>query len=321
MSFSNEVKNEMIKKNLFKTETKALLQGLFLATGSLIISSGELSVVLSCENEKVIELIKTKIKEMFDFAEVDIVSVMKNFKNKTRFELSVNKYANLPILKELGIVSFDENGDMSLSDVCDKSYLKSQNSSLAFLQGVFLGSGSVSAPKEADTKKYGYHFEISVVSKNQADILAEIFSNFDIFPKVIERGENYVLYIKNSEVICDILAMLGAGKSVLEIESNKVSRDLSNSTNRQINCMTANIDKTVNAALKQLKAIETISSLVGLENLPESLLDAALIRLANPESSLKELCGLLEKPVSKGALAQRFNKIIEIAEELGENNG
>lgn len=321
MSFSNEVKNEIIKKNLFKTETKALLQGLFLAAGSLVISDGELSVVLSCENEKVIEFTKTKITEMFDFAEVDIVSVMKNFKNKTRFELSVNKYANLPILKELGIVSFDETGDMMISDVCDKSYLKSQNSSLAFLKGVFLGAGSVSAPKESDTKKYGYHFEINVVSKNQADILAEIFSSVDIFPKVIERGENYVLYIKNSEVICDILAILGASKSVLEIESNKVSRDLSNSTNRQINCMTANIDKTVNAALKQIKAIEIIQTTIGLENLPESLLDASLIRLSNPEASLKELCELLEKPVSKGALAQRFNKIIEIAEELGENNG
>ena len=321
MSFSNVVKQEIIKKNVFKGETKALLQGLFLACGSLIISGGELSFVLSSENEFVIEFIKGKITELFDDCEIDVVSVMKNFKNKQRYELSVDETSNMKILKELGIVSFS-NDEMDISDVCDKSYLKSKNASLAFLIGVFLGEGSVSVPiNEEGKKKYGYHFEMNVISKNQADILAEIMSNFDIFPKIIERGESYVIYLKNSETICDVLAMLGASKVVLDLENNKVSRDLSNMANRQTNCMTANIDKTVNASLKQLAAIEIIQNTIGLENLPESLLEAALIRIANPESSLKDLCLLLENPVSKGALAQRFNKIIQISEELGEDNG
>lgn len=321
MSFSNEVKREILKKNLYKSETKALIQGMFLACGSLIISGGELSFVISSENEFIVEYIKSKIHELYKGVEIDIVSVMKNFKNKERFELSVDENSNMTILKDLGIVSI-ENSEIDISDVCDKSYLKSNNSSLAFLTGVFLGAGSVSVPISEDgKKKYGYHFEIDVISKNQADILTEILSNFDIFPKLVERGEQYVIYLKNSETICDVLALMGASKVVLELENNKVSRDLSNSTNRQINCMTANIDKTVNAALRQLSAIEIIQNTVGLENLPENLLEASLIRIANPESSLSDLCKLLEKPVSKGALAQRFNKIIQISEELGENNG
>lgn len=320
MSFSNVVKQEIIKKNLFKGETKALLQGLFLACGSLIISGGSLSFVLSSENDFIIDFLKDKISERFDTCEIDVVGVMKSFKNKQRFELSVDEISNLTILKDLGIVSF--NGDeMDVSDVCDRSYLKSKNSSLAFLIGVFLGAGSVSVPiSENGKKKYGYHFEIYIISKNQADMIAEILSNFDIFPKMVERGDNYVLYLKNSETICDILAMFGASKVVLDLENNKVSRDMSNMANRQTNCMTANIDKTVNASLKQLAAIEIIQNTIGLENLPEGLLEAALIRLANPEASLKDLCELLEKPVSKGALAQRFNKIIQISEELGEEN-
>jgi len=321
MSFSNNVKFEIIKKNLLKNETKALLQGLFLAAGSLIISGGNLSFVLSTENAKTIEFAKQKICELFDGVEVDIVSVMKNFKNKSRFELFVDENSNLKILKELGIVSYI-NDELQISDVCDKSYLKSQNSSLAFLIGAFLGAGSISVPiGEEGKKKYGYHFEINVVSKNQADIIAEIMSNFDVFPKIVERNEQYVIYLKNSETICDILAMFGASKIVLDLENNKVSRDLSNMANRQTNCMTANIGKTVNASIKQLSAIEIIQNTIGLENLPEGLLEAALIRLANPESSLKDLCLLLEKPISKGALAQRYNKIIQISEELGEDNG
>lgn len=321
MSFSNETKQEIIKKNLFKSETRALLQGLFLASGSLIISNGQLSFVLSNENEFIISFLKSKLLELFNNIEIDIVEVMKNFKNKSRFELSVDENSNMMILKELGIVSFD-NDELNVYDICDKSYLKSQNASLAFLIGVFLGSGCISVPSDAgEKKKYGYHFEIEVMSKNQADILAEIMAGFDIFPKIVERNEQFVLYLKNSETICDLLALFGAGKFVLDIENNKVSRDLSNSTNRQINCMTANIDKTVNAAIKQLAAIEIIQNTIGLENLPENLLEAALIRLGNPEMSLKDLCLLLEHPVSKGALAQRFNKIIQIADELGEGNG
>ncbi len=319
MSFSNQVKNEIIKKNLFKNEKKALLQGLFLACGSLLISGGELSVVLSCENENIIEFVKNKLSEYFENVEIEIVSVMKNFKNKTRFELSVDKVSNMKVLKELGIVSF-ANGEMNISDVCDKSYFKSQNSSLAFLTGVFLGVGSISVPQE-NMKKYGYHFEIATNSKNQADVLAEVMSGFDIFPKVVERNEQFVLYLKNSETICDLLAIMGASKVVLDLENNKVSRILNNATNRQINCMTANIGKTVDAALKQLAAIEIIQNTTGLESLPEGLLEASLLRLANPEMSLAELCKLLEKPISKGALAQRFNKIIQISEELGEDNG
>ena len=99
-----------------------------------------------------------------------------------------------------------------------------------------------------------------------------------------------------------------------------MSRDVSNNTNRQINCISANIDKTVNAALKQLKAIEVIQNTIGLENLPDTLSEAALLRLGNPEASLKDLLSLMEVKVSKGALAQRFDKIIKLAEELGEND-
>ena len=95
---------------------------------------------------------------------------------------------------------------------------------------------------------------------------------------------------------------------------------MNSATNRQINCISANIDKAVNAALKQLKAIEIIQNTIGLENLPDTLSEAALLRLSNPESSLKDLLLLMEKPVSKGALAQRYDKIIKLAEELGEDD-
>ena len=322
MSFSRTVKEEIVKKNLYKKEPLALLQGLFLSAGSLIISNGKLSFVVSNDNELVINYVKQKLTEVFGDVNIQISSVVKNFKNKERFDLMVDEEYNDTILKKLGIVSFDENGDTQISDVCDKGFLKSNDTMLAFLTGVFLGTGSLSVPQETVGKrKYGYHFEIDVISKEQADLILEMFSNFDIFPKMVERNEAYVIYLKNSDTICDALGLFGASKVVLDLMNQRVSRDMNNITNRQINCIAANIGKTVNAAVKQMQAIEVIQNTIGIENLPDVLNEAALLRISNPEASLKDLISIMDVKVSKGALAQRFDKIIKLAEELGENDG
>lgn len=322
MSFSKSVKNEIIKKNLHKKETLAFLQGLFLSAGSLIISNKKLSFVVSNESEDVILCVKQKLLEIFENADIQIVNIVKSFKTKERFELAAYGDDNERILTKLGIIYQDAEGNQEISDVCDKGYLETKEKMLAFLTGLFLGSGSLSVPCETTEKrKYGYHFEIDVSSKGQADIVADMFSNFDIFPKIVERNETYVIYLKNSDVICDTLSLFGASKTVLDLMNQRVSRDMNNTTNRRINCISANIDKTVNAAVKQLRAIEIIQNTIGIENLPETLGEAALLRLGNPESSLKDLLVLMDHPVSKGALAQRFDKIIKLSEELGDNDG
>ena len=321
MTVSKKVKQEIIKKNPHKKEIKALIQGLFLASGSLIISDGRLSFVVSNELEDVVTFVKNKLQILFEGIEVDIVKVVKSFKNKERFELYVDEMNNERVLKELGIISYDADGSLDISALCDKSYLQNKDTMVAFLTGVFLGAGSLSVPSEIQgSKKYGYHFEIDMTIKEQADLIAEMLSNFDIFPKIVERNETYVVYLKNSDTICDVLTLFGANKVVLDLLNQRVSRDVSNNTNRQINCISANIDKTINAALKQLKAIEIIQNTIGLENLPDTLSEAALLRLGNPEASLKDLLSLMEVKVSKGALAQRFDKIVKMAEELGEND-
>lgn len=322
MSFSKTVKNEIIKKNLYKKETRAFLQGLFLSAGSLIISNKKISFVISNESEDVILNLKQKFVELFGELDIQIVKIVKSFKNKERFEFSIKGDGSEFVLKELGIMRTDEDGNTELSDVCDKSFMKTKDRMTAFLTGVFLGSGSLSVPQEsAEKRKYGYHFEMDVISKDQADIVADIFSNFDIFPKIVERGDIFVIYLKNSDVICDVLGLFGASKTVLDLMNQRVNRDMNNATNRRINCISANIDKTVNASVKQMKAIEIIQNTIGLENLPDTLNEAALLRLSNPEASLKDLISIMETKISKGALAQRFDKIIKLSEELGDNDG
>ena len=298
------------------------MQGLFLSAGSLIISNKKISFVISNESEDVILNLKQKFIELFGELDIQIVKIVKSFKNKERFEFSIKGDGSEFVLKELGIMRTDEDGNTELSDVCDKSFMKTKDRMTAFLTGVFLGSGSLSVPQEsAEKRKYGYHFEMDVISKDQADIVADIFSNFDIFPKIVERGDIFVIYLKNSDVICDVLGLFGASKTVLDLMNQRVNRDMNNATNRRINCISANIDKTVNASVKQMKAIEIIQNTIGLENLPDTLNEAALLRLSNPEASLKDLISIMETKISKGALAQRFDKIIKLSEELGDNDG
>ena len=330
MSFSQTVKDEIMKKNSFKKDLKPFLQGVFLASGSLIISKGNILFIISNENEEVITFVKDKLEllsknENFgvESSEVMIVKVIKSFKQKGKFELSIsNVDANFKILNYLGVISKDKDGELNIHETLDKSFMKTEDTMSAFLTGLFIGSGSISVPNESDqVRKYGNHFEIVLSSKEQADIVCEVFSNFSIFPKLTKRGEIFVVYLKNLDLICDTLTVFGANKVVLDLFNQKVSRDMNNTTNRQINCFTANFDKSMTAAANQMIAIDIIQNTIGIESLPEGLAEAALVRLANPESSLKDLLVALDNKISKGALSQRYKKIIEIANNLGENDG
>ena len=133
MSFSKSVKNEIIKKNLHKKETLALLQGLFLSAGSLIISNKKLSFVVSNESEDVILCVKQKLLEIFENADIQIVNIVKSFKTKERFELAAYGDDNERILTKLGIIYQDAEGNQEISDVCDKGYLETKEKMLAFL--------------------------------------------------------------------------------------------------------------------------------------------------------------------------------------------
>ena len=175
MSYSNLVKEEIIKKNIFKKEPVALAQGIFLSAGSIVISGGKFTFALSSENEEVINFLSSTLKQINSNVQTELSKAVKNFKNKERFELKIAEEDNFT-LKKLAIVSENKDGEYDISDVADLGFMKSKNSMLAFLTGIFLGSGTLSVPSE-NKKSNGYHFEMSVSSKRQADLVAEIMSD------------------------------------------------------------------------------------------------------------------------------------------------
>ena len=179
----------------------------------------------------------------------------------------------------------------------------------AFIRGAFLAGGSVTDPEKR------YHLELATphhsVSREAYSVLLEMgFS-----PKETQRSGNSLLYFKQADAIADLFTTLGASKTALGIMTAKVDKEMRNTVTRQINCDSANADKTVAAAQVQLAAIRRAARQYGLDALPEPLRDAALLRIANPEASLAELAQLSYPPVTKSCLSHRLKKLMEFKPE------
>ena len=164
----------------------------------------------------------------------------------------------------------------------------------------------------------GYHMEFVSQSHEFLQEFAEILAEYNIIGKIFERKNAFVLYIKDATTIQDLLALVGANNSVMEIANEIAARELRNKVNRQVNCINANINKTVEASLRQVEAINTIIDTIGLESLPEDLQEVAVLRLANQEESLDELLKLSTIKLTRSGLNHRFRKIIKIAKDLEE---
>lgn len=180
----------------------------------------------------------------------------------------------------------------------------------AFLRGAFLCVGSITDPGK------GNHLEFVCADKEMADLLIEYMAEFEIFAKTIIRKKHYVVYLKDGEEIVNLLNVMGAHVSLMEFENQRILKEISNSVNRRVNCETANIAKTVNAATKQVEDIILIRDTCGFGGLPQNLREMAQVRIDYPEASLKELGSYLEPPVGKSGVNHRLRRLSELAEKL-----
>lgn len=178
------------------------------------------------------------------------------------------------------------------------------------LRDAFLSSGTMSDPGKS------YHFEIICESRSEAESYAGIMRNFSLDAKVTERKAHFVVYLKESDEIADMLRILGASRSLMEYENIRILKEMRSSVNRRVNCETANINKTVDAAMKQLRDIRLIEEKMGLSELPASLREMAEIRKLHPDASLTELGEFFQPPIGKSGVNHRLRKLSQIAEDL-----
>ncbi len=294
MSFSSEVKEEISKlSNLANKEVvKYELLG-YVATNHVNIEKNKLK--FSTENEYNINRFG-KLLSNLNYANYEIEMVGKNF------------CITIPAL-QLDEIEYKENKIFLKENVIKKALNDNDMLTKAFVRGAFLGSGSITNPKNT------YHLEILFKTKENAQIVLEILKNYQIFTKILKKKNDYSLYIKDGDEIANFLALIQANKSVLSFEDIRVLRDIRNHVNRKVNCETANLSKTVNAAVKQIEDINYLQEIGEFKHLSTALQEIAVLRLENPDSSLQELGKLLKTPIGKSGVNHRLKAIQKIAEE------
>ena len=185
----------------------------------------------------------------------------------------------------------------------------------AFIRGAFLASGSISDPEK------GYHFEIVYPDERKAQQLQTIIRSFSVDAKIVQRKKSYVVYVKEGAQIVDMLAVMEANVALMDLENIRILKEMRNSVNRKVNCETANINKTVNAAVKQMEDIKLIQQVMGFEQLSDGLAQIAELRMQYPEATLKELGMMLSPQVGKSGVNHRLRKLSALADELREKQG
>lgn len=232
---------------------------------------------------------------------------------------AVNKAEKLMSLLDIDVNSEDGHQALKLSKqnesfVADRILIERACCKQAYLRGAFLASGSITDPEKS------YHFEIVSGGSEHADLVFYILSELGLEPKMIARKKQYVVYLKDGSMIVDALNIMGAHISLMDMENVRIVKDMRNSINRRVNCETANINKTVNAAVKQMDDIRYIEETKGLKFLPDSLRTLAELRMEEPELPLKELGEMLTPPLGKSGVNHRLRKISEIANKLRRIN-
>ena len=283
MSFSNDIKNELLRLAYNDdSERVALLAGLVRMDGTILIAAKQrISLQLVSENAAVARLAFSWLKELFH------VEATVTIQRRTRLKKNVLYVVNVPsqtrmqvLLNSLGMV--DQDGLPFRPEIAVE-LTGSDSLRRAYLRGVFLGSGSMTDPQRS------YHLEIVTQSEEYAANLIALIENYNIFPRMSYRKESIIVYLKESEQISDFLALIGAYEAVMALENTRIQKNMRNQVNRLVKCETANMNKSINAAQRQIQNIRIIADHMGLERLPESLRQAAEARLNHPEESLKDL--------------------------------
>lgn len=317
MSFSSSAKNELSRITIEnKCCSMAELAAFVRMNGTIQISGLEnINLKFSTENAAIARRIFSLLKRIYKNDIEVVVRRNTQLKKNNNYLIVINNIdISKKALRETGFISKDNNV-FSPNYKIPKELIKKRCCKRAYIRGAFLGGGSISNPEKA------YHLEFVTSNEVHSKELSNLINSFSLNSKIVIRKEHYVVYIKESEQIVDLLNIIGAHQSLLKLENIRVLKDIRNNINRLVNCETANLSKTINASMRQVQNIIKIKNIIGLEKLSPSLREVALLRLEYKDASLKELGNLLNPQVSKSGVNHRFRRIEKIADELkGDKN-
>ncbi|GAB7386666.1 DNA-binding protein WhiA [Bacillaceae bacterium] len=307
MSFAAQTKKELTQLEVDSCCGRAELSAMIRMNGSVHFGNKRFVLDVVTENAAIARRIYTLIKRLFQaHAEVLVRKKMRLKKNNV-YVVRVPQQAE-EILQKLGIM---QEGFIFAPGIA-KDLIKRSCCKRSYLRGAFLAGGSVNHPEASS-----YHLEIFSSYQEHCEALVRLANEFRLNAKCIERKKGHILYIKEGEKITEFLNIIGAHQALLYFEDVRILKDMRNSVNRLVNCETANLNKTVAAAMRQIDNIKLIDKEIGLDQLPARLKEVAEARLRHPDVNLKELGELIPSgKVSKSGINHRFRKINEIAARL-----
>ncbi len=316
MSFSSKVKSELCQHFGNATHCKiAELAAIINICGHIIEKDNKFCIKIQTENFDVAKKCFTLLKKTFNIDIEILVRRNSQFKKSRAYFLYIkNSDDALKILSATGTLFVEDD---------KKIYVKSINPMIvsctcckrAYIRGAFLSSGSVTNPEKT------YHLEFVNTNLQYAEELKNLISFFDIETKIVKRKEHYVLYVKEGELIVNLLNVMGAHVALMDFENVRILKDMRNNLNRIVNCETANLGKIVAASVKQVEDINYIMKNSDFSELPENLIDVAKLRVEYPDASLKELGQMMKPPVGKSGVNHRLKKLGILADTLREEKG
>lgn len=318
MSFSSEVKKELISQNGQPRHCiVAELAGMLSGSGRIQREKDQIHMIFTSENEKIAQKYASLVTTVSGITAQLSQAHHIQQKNKTSYLVDIrNKDAEkllqiLKIIKYQELLADQEKWQDSMQIPVSRLLLQKSCCKRAFLRGVFLAAGSMSDPKKS------YHFEIVCENLQIAKQVQEQFSYFELEAKIVSRKNHEVVYLKEGAQIVDALNVMGAHTALMDLENVRILKEMRNDINRRVNCETANINKTVNAAYRQQQAIRFLQQQGVLAGLPESLQEIAALRVEYPEAAIQELGTLCIPKVGKSGVNHRLRKLEEIAGQMG----
>ncbi|MER1988093.1 DNA-binding protein WhiA [Solibacillus sp. FSL H8-0523] len=307
MSFASETKKELTQVEADDTSLKAEVSALIRMNGSLSFANRQISLDVQTENAAIARRLYTIVKKLYPYNVELLVRKKMRLKKNNVYICRLREGAR-EILADLEIVS----NSFEFNHTISPSIIPKNEQRRAYLRGAFLAGGSVNNPETSS-----YHLEVYSLYKEHGEALADLMNHFDLNAKTIERKKGFVTYLKEAEKISDFLNLAGATSAMLKFEDVRIVRDMRNSVNRIVNCETANLNKTIGAALRQVENIRFIDNAIGLDQLPEKLREIARLRVEYRDVTLKELGEMVSTGVvSKSGVNHRLRKIDEIADAL-----
>lgn len=307
MSFASRTKKEITQIEADDCCVRAETAAFIRMNGTLSFSNQKMSLDAQTENAAIARRLYSNLKRLYPY-KVELLVRKKMQLRKNNVYICRIREGVKPLLEDLLILTgtFEFKNDIP-SQLIDNSCCKR-----AYLRGAFLAGGSVNNPETSS-----YHLEIFSIYKEHSEALVELMNLYHLNAKSIERKSGYIAYLKEAEKIADFLNVIGAHVGLMKFEDVRIIRDMRNSVNRLVNCETANLNKTISAAQRQVNNIKFIRETVGLDQLPERLQEVAQLRLDYQDVTLKELGELVSgAKVSKSGINHRLRKIEEIADEL-----